>query len=257
MGLIAFYNPKTGVCEFLQQHLEDVTREISTRFLPKRTKLLAKLLKSYVDIDLDSIKRAILYAGIFHDVGKAYYPFQETLRHKGTAPHHEVFSVFFSDKVLTKLGKELKTIVLLAIAWHHSSTRGAVLERMAGTTNRFLQVDSVRLNEDSRMELSEILGNIFSHFKCGEEADLSNIPATISVKDIENLLNDLGRSIRREKRDSYRAYYVTLPLLTALQVADAKVSFENRKTSPIPPIHIRDITNLDAERRIVQTLMKL
>lgn len=139
MGLIAYYNTKRA----LQQHLEDVAREISIRFLPKRMRLLAKFLKSHNDVDLDSIKRTILYADIFNDVGKAYYPFQETLRHRGTAPHHERFSVFFSDKVLTKLGKELKTIILLAIAWHHSSTRGAVLERIAGTTNRFLRVDSV------------------------------------------------------------------------------------------------------------------
>lgn len=94
---------------------------------------------------------------------------------------------------------------------------------------------------------------MFLRFKCGEEADLSNIPTIISVKDVENSLNDLGRSILREKSNLYRAYHMTLPLLL-LFVADAKVSFENRKTSLIPPIHIRDLTDLDAERRIVQTL---
>jgi CRISPR-associated endonuclease Cas3-HD len=255
MGLIAFCDSETGVCEPLKQHLEYVTREISTRFLPKRTRLLAKLLESYVDTD--SIRRTILYAGILHDVGKAYDPFQETLRRKGTAPRHEVFSVFFSDKVLTRSMEELKIIVLLAIAWHHSSTRGAVLERIAGTTNRFLHADSFGLNEGSKMELYKILESMFAQFECGEEVNLSNIPTVISVEDTENLLNQLGRSLRSEKSRGYRTYRATLPLLSALQVADTKVSFENRKTSSVLPVHVRDITDLDAERRVVRALTKL
>lgn len=252
MSLIASRN------EPLWKHLEDVTGEILTRFLPKRTKLLVKLLKSYSDVDSESIGHAILYTGIFHDVGKAYEPFQETLKReqKSTAPHHEIFSVFFSDMVLTKMKKDLKTIVLLAIAWHHSATRGVVLERIGGTTSKFLRVDSVKLNEYSRKMLSEILDNIFSKFGCGEEADLSNIPKTISVNDAENLLDELGRSVRREKSDLYRTYFAVLPLLTALQVADAKVAFENRKEGT-PSVHVRDITNLDAKRRIIQILMRL
>lgn len=251
MVLIAFPD------EPLHKHLEDVTDEISRRFLFKRSKLLTKLLKSYIDIDLDNIKHAIIYTGIFHDVGKAYEPFQETLRQKGTAPHHEVFSVFFLDKVLVKMNTCLKKIILLTIAWHHLSTRGAVLERIGGTIDKFLPIDSVKLNEYSRKVLSEILQNILLKFECGEEIDLSNIPKVISVNDVKNLLDELGRSVRREKNNSYRIYLATIPLLTALQVADAKVSFKNRKTGTTLPLYIKDITDLDIQKKIVQTLMKL
>lgn len=250
MNLIAFPN------EPLEKHLEGVTREISIRFLPKRTKLLAKFFKSYSDVDLESIRHAILYAGIFHDVGKAYEPFQEMLKQRGAAPHHEIFSVFLSDMVITKMKKDLKIIVLLAIAWHHYATRGIVLERIGGTTSKFLRVNSVQLNEYSGKMLYEILDNLFSKFGCGDEVDLTNIPKTISVNDAENLLDELGRSIRREKSNSYRTYFAVLPLLTALQVADAKIAFENRNKGT-RPIHIRDITNLDAKMRIVQNLMRL
>ena len=254
MSLVAFHN------EPLRKHLEDVTREILARFLSKRTKLLAKLLKSSSDIDSESINRAMLYSGIFHDVGKAYEPFQETLREQGTAPRHEIFSVFFSDKVLTKMKKELKTIVLLAIAWHHSSTRGMVLERIGGTTGKFLQFDSVKLKEHSRNELSEILDGLFSQFKCGEDVDLSNIPDEISKDNAEKLFNELGKSIRGEKNVSYRTYVATLPVLSALQVADTKVAFENRnenRNKGMSPIHIRDITDLKAKEKIVQILKGL
>ncbi|MBO3754146.1 MAG: CRISPR-associated endonuclease Cas3'' [Candidatus Brockarchaeota archaeon] len=250
MSLIASPN------EPLQKHLEDVTEEILTRFLPKRAKLLVKLLKPYGDVDSKSVEHAILYAGIFHDVGKAYEPFQKMLKETGKAPHHEIFSVFFSDMVLTKMRKDLKTIVLLAMAWHHSATRGTVLERIGGTTSKYLQDDSVKLNEYSKNMLFRILDSTFLKFKCGEEVSLSNIPEIITVNDARNLLDEMGKSLRKEKSNSYTIYFAALPLLTALQIADSKIAFENRKGETLP-VHLRDITNLDAKRRIVQNLMRL
>lgn len=251
MSLIAFPN------ELLQEHLENVTKEILARFLSKRSKLMFKLLKPYTNIDLEIIKHAILYAGIFHDVGKAYDYFQKTLRQRGKAPRHEVFSVFFLDRVLTKIEKNLKTIVLLAIAWHHSSTRGAILERIGGTMRNFLPVDSVRLDECSKRELLETFNNIFLIFGCGEEIVLQNIPEIISVYDAEKLLDELGRCIRSEKKNLYKTYFTTLPLLTALQIADIKVAFENRKTTNTLPVYIKDITSLDSQKRIIQILKSL
>lgn len=249
MSLIAFSD------ETLRKHLEDVAKEISTRFLPKRAELVVGLLKPS-DVNLESARCAMLCTGIFHDVGKAYEPFQEMLRKEGIAPRHEIFSVYFSDKVLNKKKGDLRTIVLLAIAWHHSATRGVILERIRGTTSKYLKVDSVRLNGHSREMLSEILGDLLSKFGCEEEADLSEIPEVITVDDAGNLLDELGRCIRKEESGSYRIYPAVLPLLTALQIADAKVASENRKEG-IPPVHLRDITNLNAKGRVARILMGL
>ncbi|MEM2173312.1 MAG: CRISPR-associated endonuclease Cas3'' [Thermoproteota archaeon] len=251
MGLIAFPN------ESLLRHLEDVTEEILAHFFPKRAILLAKLLKkSYNEADLESIRRAALYTGIFHDVGKAYEPFQKMLKQKGKAPRHEIFSTFFSNKVLTKMDGNLKTIVLLAIAWHHYPTRGMIFERIGRTTSEYLQIDSVELDRNSREELFKILNNIFAKFKCGEEVTISNIPEEISRDDAEKLLDDLGKSIRGERKCSYRTYSATIPLLAVLQIADIKVSFKNRGSEKVPPIYIEDITDLNAKKRIIKILQE-
>lgn len=235
--------------ESLEKHTEDVTDEVANRFLERRARTLVRIVKPEVNFSLSDAKRALLYTAIFHDIGKAYDWFQDTLAEKDTAPRHELFSAFVASRILkenafSSSSQFLRNCVLLTIAWHHYVTRGMVLPEIAETTPRFVPVKFLRLSEQRKLELVEILCSVLKKYRCEDGVDLSELPESISRDDnIKKLVDELQDVLEsRDANPNGRLYFATLPVLSALQVADSLVAYRNRGTGELQ-IHTTDLVD--------------
>jgi len=229
--------------ETLREHIEGVAEELINRFLKKRARTLSRLLRSYnIDVNLRDVEKALLYSAIFHDVGKAYDWFQERIVEAAlqglsefSVPRHELFSALATSHILAKesfaspSGSQLlRTCVLLSIVWSHSSSRGAIIPKIAETIDRFVKVNSVSLNQQRSSELVSILDSVLKRYECYDGIDLSRLPRTISITEVKKLLGELDKPLRSESKLGHLLYHVTLPVVSALQVADSLVSNRNR-----------------------------
>jgi CRISPR/Cas system-associated endonuclease Cas3-HD len=250
--------------ETLEKHIKDVTNELTSCFLKKRAYTLTRLLRAHhINISLSDAKNVLLYSVIFHDIGKAFDWFQNRIieainrnSQNFSVPRHELFSAFATMRILTENAftnffQLLRDCILLSIVWSHSATRGMVLPKIMYTTPDFVKVKSVYLSERGKLEIMSILNSILAEYECEAGIDLLKLPTEISINEVEGMLKTLHKSLN----NNLLLYYVTLPVLSSLQIIDSLVAHKNRGGKP--QVHIIDLPNPSVIDKVREALWSI
>lgn len=229
--------------ETLQEHLKGVTDEVARMTLKKKMWTIMRVAESFSNLHYSDVKKVFICVAAMHDVGKAYDWFQKRIHHaiaKGekefTVPRHELFSTYVASLVLKEsfnVSHILYDCALLSILWHHYASRGPVLPRIWDTMKIYAPgLNSVYLDEEGKKELVSILKLIFTEYLDSFKVDPSKVPSHISLNETKKLIEYLDMKLNRRDSEYFVSgnnvlYYVTLPVLSTLQVADLLVA--NRK----------------------------
>lgn len=219
----------------MKDHLMGVA-EMAVGF-KKRALTLARL----AGVELADALRAFSYSAVFHDVGKAYDWFQKRIHEEKSVPMHEYFSTVVAYRALSEKAfasqytRGLCLSVLLAVALHHYSIRGAVLsENVEKNMKNFVGASSVKLAESERGELCEAINSALRRVSTVSGVNMllrveeAAIPSEITQSEVCEVVEWLSGEVTMDHSRKKHLYACTLAVLSVLQLADITVAGRNR-----------------------------
>jgi len=118
------------------------------------------------------------------------------------------------------------------------------------TTPDFVKVKSVHLSGRRKLEIISILNSILAEYKCETGIDLLKLPTEISINEVKGILKTLHKALNNSL-----LYYATLPVLSALQIADSLVAHKNRGGKP--QVHIIDLPSPSVINKVREALWSI